>query len=66
MCLADVNIGPVGWNATTETYIAEGDGVRECRNFGRIHEWAKAHDVPHAPGNVNPASGHGHGHVMNG
>ncbi|KAI9036335.1 uncharacterized protein KD926_002047 [Aspergillus affinis] len=62
MCLADVNIGPVGWNATTETYIAEGDGVRECRNFDIIHEWAKKHDVPHAPGNIDPSPEQIHRH----
>ncbi|KAM3426919.1 hypothetical protein MY4824_009746 [Beauveria thailandica] len=54
MCLSDVNIGPVGWNDETKTYIAERDGVKACRNFDKIHEWAKAHDVPDAPGNANP------------
>ena len=56
MCLSDVNIGPVGWNATTEKYIAEWDGVKECRNFDKIHQWAKEHDVPNAPGNAAESS----------
>ncbi|KAL7941544.1 hypothetical protein V8C42DRAFT_348667 [Trichoderma barbatum] len=58
MCLSDVNIGPVGWNTTTETYIAEWDGVKECRNFDNIHQWAKEHDVPNAPGNAAESSHH--------
>ncbi|KAH8426256.1 oxidase ustYa family protein [Aspergillus melleus] len=66
MCLGDVNIGPVGWNETTKTYIAEGDGVRECRNFDKIHKWAKRHDVPHAPGNLNLPPEHTDGHGMHG
>lgn len=52
MCNGDVNIGPIGWEETTETYIADLDGVKECRNFDRIHRWAKLHDVPNAPGNA--------------
>lgn len=58
MCLSDVNIGPVGFNDTTLTYVAEGDGVKECRNFEKIHTWAKAHDAPNAPGNELPGMHH--------
>ncbi|KAA8645272.1 oxidase ustYa family protein [Aspergillus tanneri] len=64
MCLGDVNIGPVGWNETTQTYIAEGDGIKECRNFDKIHAWAKLHDTPMAPGNaaLPPTHDIHHGH----
>ena len=54
MCLGDVTVEPVGWNATTLTYIAERDQVRQCRKFDAIYEWATddANEVPNAPGNV--------------
>lgn len=54
MCLGDVTIEPVGWNATTLTYIAEKDQVRQCRKFDKIYNWATetSHEVPNAPGNM--------------
>jgi len=54
MCLSDVTIEPVGWNATTLTYVAEKDQVRQCRKFDKIYDWATedANEVPSAPGNV--------------
>lgn len=54
MCLGDVTIEPVGWNATTLTYIAEKEQVRQCRNFDMIYNWASdsSHEVPNAPGNM--------------
>ena len=54
MCLGDVTIEPVGWNATTLTYIAEKDQIRQCRRFDTIYNWAieDANQVPNAPGNA--------------
>ncbi|KAI1427182.1 hypothetical protein F5Y12DRAFT_203422 [Xylaria sp. FL1777] len=53
MCLGDVTVEPVGWNATTLSYIAEKDQVRQCRKFDKIYDWAKQgiNEVPNAPGN---------------
>lgn len=51
LCLSDVNIAPVGWDEAKQRYIAEKEGMKECRNFEKIHEWARHHEAPLAPGN---------------
>ena len=40
MCLADVNIAPIGWSEKKHEYTILWDTVRQCRNFEKIHQWA--------------------------
>lgn len=51
MCLGDVSIGPVGWEESSLTYVAENEPTKECRNFDKIHKWARDHEANIGPGN---------------
>ncbi|KAI1194125.1 hypothetical protein F5X97DRAFT_327876 [Nemania serpens] len=40
MCLSDVNIAPINFSERKQEYAIHWDTVRECRNFGKIQQWA--------------------------
>ncbi|KAI1436987.1 hypothetical protein GGR50DRAFT_158342 [Xylaria sp. CBS 124048] len=41
MCLADVNIAPISFNERKREYAIHWDATRQCRNFEKIHAWAR-------------------------
>ncbi|PVH87832.1 hypothetical protein DL98DRAFT_566246 [Cadophora sp. DSE1049] len=44
-CHGDVGIMSLGWDAEGESYTAIFETKRQCRNFERIREWTREHQV---------------------